>query len=89
MKITKYKVKSEDLQDAIIAGILFIAVVIYFVEKHRREGSCTNCQQSKNAQQSDDEKALMDFLTIVSSRDNVTPVVTEPLTVDQIRNGAL
>lgn len=84
MKITKYKVKREDLIDAIIAGIVFMAVVVFFIEKHRREQGCTSCQQQ---QQGDMEEGIMDIFA--ATKTHAMQVYTSPLTVDQIRKGVL
>ena len=59
-KVQKYKVKREDLIDAIVAGIFFVAIVVFFIERHRREGGCTECQQS--APQDSAEQDLVNFL---------------------------
>ena len=86
MKIQKYKVRGEDLQDAIIAGVVAIVVVIFFIEKHRREGGCTECQQ--NAARSRDEQDLITHLTTIVSSNNIAPVITTgPFTVEQLRRG--
>ncbi len=88
-KVTKYKVRREDLQDAIIAGIVFVAIVVFFIERHRREGGCTNCQQSESAPQGEEGHGLDDLLTFFDSHVNIPQVSLTPLTVEQIRQGAL
>ena len=78
--MTKYKIKPDDLRDAIVAGLVFLAILVYVVEKHRREKGCTSCQQQQN---------LDDLLMAADAAETHSHMSQQSLTAEQIRRGAI